>query len=106
MVLGAANIVWTSGNRVFASNYFLFFQIWRLKCWPDKHTIVGDFGFYHTHLGLKDFAQDWKVENKYVASGKYKLRLNSFEDLKEQDVKWYQFHLFNLAKSFFSLSKC
>ena len=37
---------------------------------------------------LKDFAKDFKVQKEVLSSGKFKVRLNSFEAFKPEDEEW------------------
>ena len=40
-------------------------------------------------FGLKEFANKWNFERRYIHSGKNKVKMNAYEDLKSEDVQWY-----------------
>jgi ClpP class serine protease len=65
-VFGSALVLLTSGNKSYVS----------------KYTVIGDIGYTHSSFGLKQFAEHWDYERKYIYSGQNKVRLNQYEDLK------------------------
>ena len=54
LVLNSANLVLSSGNKVYSSNL--------LKTLLDKYSLLGDFGYTFRSFGLKDFIKDWKID--------------------------------------------
>jgi len=74
MSLNAANIILTGGH----------------KCYANKFSVLGDFGFYTKRFSVKELMNDWKVEGEYIAEGKNKVKLNPFEDIHAQDGEWLQ----------------
>lgn len=72
LVLNSANLILASGN----------------KCYANKYSLIGDFGYTFRTFGLKEFVKDWKIEQSYITAGEKKVRLNSFEDLNPEDAKW------------------
>jgi len=72
--LNSANIIATGGN----------------KCFANKFSIMGDFGFYTKKFGYKDLMNEWNVQGEYLSSGKDKVKLNPLEDLQTQDGAWLE----------------
>jgi ClpP class serine protease len=58
------------------------------KCFANKFSVFGDYGYAHTSFGMKELARNWDIERKYIHSGRNKVKLNTFEDLKTEDVEW------------------
>ena len=50
--------------------------------------MLGDYGFYTKKYGLKNFLKEWNIEGEYISEGSDKVKLNIFEDLKEEDSQW------------------
>ncbi|KAM3143967.1 hypothetical protein pb186bvf_004018 [Paramecium bursaria] len=71
-VLNSANIILTSGNKVFASQY----------------SQLGDFGFTYDMYNAKEFIDKSGIQNLNLAQGAHKIRLNSLQSVKEEDLKW------------------
>lgn len=57
--------------------------------------MLGSVGFAIKTWNLKEFAQYYDMRIKYLAIGKNKVRLNRFEDYKQEDIEWLQ----NILKS-------
>lgn len=51
--------------------------------------MFGDYGYTMNWFGLKEFANKWNFEKRYIHSGKNKVKMNAYEDLKSEDVQWY-----------------
>jgi len=71
-VLSSANIIHSSGNKVFANEF----------------TIMGEFGYTVKQFGLQKFIKNWNVDQEFITAGANKVRLDRFKDLKPEDVKW------------------
>lgn len=69
---GPGYYILTAGNKVFV----------------DPHSLVGGVAVSAQMLGLERFAKDWKLDPRYVSSGKHKVRLNPFEKVKPEDEAW------------------
>jgi len=50
--------------------------------------LVGDYAFNIQTLGLQNLVKANNIEVRTVTAGKNKAKLNTFEDLKEEDKKW------------------
>lgn len=59
-------------------------------------SLVGDFGYYNTTLGFKDFLKDKMIGAEVLRAGINKARMNPFEDLTENDRKWLQNYVYAL----------
>jgi len=70
----AANIILTGGH----------------KCYANKFSMLGDFGFYTKKFSVNNLMKDWNIEGEYISEGKNKVKLNPFEDIHSQDGEWLQ----------------
>jgi ClpP class serine protease len=58
------------------------------KVFVDPHSVIGGVSAGLQKLGFEKFVKDWKVDPRFVASGKNKVRLNPFEKVKPEDEAW------------------
>lgn len=60
----------------------------------NENSFLGNVGFSATPWNLKDFAEYYQFKIQYLNKGKNKIRLNRFEDFKEEDIEWLKNILF------------
>ena len=72
MVLGPAFHLLMYGDKIIAN----------------ETSMLGNIGYMSDPWMLKDFAKHWNFDVKFVHKGKNKVRLNRFEEFKEEDIAW------------------
>ncbi|KAL4446070.1 hypothetical protein ABPG74_021609 [Tetrahymena malaccensis] len=77
MVLNSANLILSSGNKVFAG----------------KYSLLGDFGYSYQGFGYKGLLENYNVKAEFVHAGEKKVKLNPFQDLKQEDAQWMKNYL-------------
>lgn len=54
----------------------------------NDNAFLGNVGFSVDPWNLKDFSEYWRFKMHYIHKGKNKVRLNRFEDFKQEDIDW------------------
>eukprot|EP00347_Sterkiella_histriomuscorum_P000440 403375856 len=54
----------------------------------NPNSFLGNVGFSADPWNLKEFAEHWRFKMQYIHKGKNKVRLNRFEEFKQEDIDW------------------
>ena len=71
-VMNSAHVILSSGDKVFCNPY----------------TILADFGYSRTVLSYHKILKENGIDVKLINSGKFKIRMNPFEEIKDEDSAW------------------
>ena len=50
--------------------------------------MIGEYGYTIKQFGLHKFIKNYSIEQENITSGKNKVRLDRFKELKPEDEKW------------------
>jgi ClpP class serine protease len=73
--------------------------------YTDRHTMFGFYDFSRNKSNFKKFMDNKDVQIKLMTSGRHKIRLNPFEEFKEEDIQWMKNILVKQKECFVEMVK-